>query len=102
MTLQNRNKWYHKSENLKEDDVVIILEQNIPPGKWLLGRVLSVLPDKNGIVRIVKLKTCTGSILDRPISKLCKLPVNESTDSWPAGCSESESCVSSENPKKAI
>lgn len=86
VTLQNRSKWYHKSDNLKEDDVVVILEQNLLPGKWLLGRVIAVYPDKLGNVRIVKLKTATGSHLDRPITKLCKLPVNESTDSWPARC----------------
>ena len=71
--LQNRPKWIHTQENLKENDLVLIKEDNLPPLKWALARVVEVLPGKDGKVRVAKIKTASG-IFTRPITKLCPLP----------------------------
>lgn len=73
--LQVRTKWRTPSKNLELDDVVLVKEDNLPPGKWALGRVQELHPGKDGCVRVVTLKT-QNSIIKRPVSKLAILPVN--------------------------
>lgn len=73
--LQERNKWLRKQRNLAVGDLVLITEQNVPRGHWLLGRVLKTFPGQDGNVRSVELKT-KGSTLVRPIHKLCLLEAN--------------------------
>ena len=68
--LQTRQKWIKHQQNLAVDDIVLIVDATATRGSWLLGRVLQVLKDKKGVVRIVKLKT-KSSVLTRPVSKLC-------------------------------
>ncbi len=55
--------------NVSEGDIVLIAD-NSPRSSWTLGRVLSVMKDKKGQVRIVKVKTKTN-VLERPVDKLC-------------------------------
>ncbi|XP_063838177.1 uncharacterized protein LOC135087309 [Ostrinia nubilalis] len=37
--LAARSKWRKPQRNIKENDVVVIRDDNLPPGKWPLGRV---------------------------------------------------------------
>ena len=74
-TLQQRTKWQIVRENLKIGDLVLVKDQNLPPSKWLLGRVIAVSPEKDGLVRVAKVRTC-GSTFIRSIYQLCKLPVS--------------------------
>ena len=67
-----RSKWQKKESQIKKDDIVLIVENNVPRGKWILGRVLEVFPGKDGIVRNVRLKTENGE-LKRSIQKCCIL-----------------------------
>ena len=69
--LQERQKWNSAKRNLVVGDIVLIVDTT-PRKSWALGRVLEVVKDNKGLVRIVKLKTKT-SILTRPIAKLCLL-----------------------------
>lgn len=70
--LNSRSKWQNKRENLQIDDIVIIHDVNLPPGKWALGRVIDLHPGKDGYVRVVTLKTKTG-LIKRPITKISLL-----------------------------
>ena len=70
--LQERQKWTRVKENLKEGDVVLVVDPTAPRGSWPLGRVLETKPDGRGLVRSVKLQTQT-SVLERPITKLCRV-----------------------------
>ncbi|XP_052749335.1 uncharacterized protein LOC113519502 [Galleria mellonella] len=74
-TLQMRNKWMSPTDPPKVDDLVLIKDENLPPLKWRLGRILELLPGKDSVVRVVKLKTATGTIT-RPVVKICRLPSN--------------------------
>ncbi|KAG7295038.1 hypothetical protein JYU34_022507 [Plutella xylostella] len=73
-TLQQRYKWTSVTEPPKLDDLVLIKEDNLAPLHWKRGRIVKLLPGKDGIVRVAEVKTQNGVLL-RPISKLCRLPI---------------------------
>ncbi|KAJ0169552.1 hypothetical protein K1T71_014737 [Dendrolimus kikuchii] len=72
----NRTKWTSKLPEPNVGDVVIIKDDNIPPGRWLLGRIINKHPGHDGVTRVVTLRT-KGSTIRRPTSKICTLPVND-------------------------
>lgn len=74
--LQQRPKWNKKSENIKENDLVIVIEDNLPPSRWILGRVIHTHPGSDGLVRVATIR-CKGTTLKRPIAKLALLPISE-------------------------
>ncbi|XP_072403248.1 uncharacterized protein [Diabrotica undecimpunctata] len=71
--LQNRPKWTSTKENLQLNDLVLLKDENNPPLKWPLARVIEVFPGSNKRVRVVKVQTKDG-IFTRSIAKLCPLP----------------------------
>ncbi|CAB3240783.1 unnamed protein product [Arctia plantaginis] len=72
-TLQSRCKWNTPVDPITVGTVVILLTENSPPLHWPLGVVEEVFPGSNGVTRIVRVKTTTGSYL-RPVVRLCPLP----------------------------
>ncbi|GFW90786.1 integrase catalytic domain-containing protein [Trichonephila clavipes] len=74
--LQNRTKWKYPNHNIKVGEIVIIKEDNIPPATWPFGKVIETHPGKDGVVRVVTLRTVKGRF-KRPIHKLCKLPLHQ-------------------------
>lgn len=80
-TLQQRHKWSKNNpNNIKVGTMVIIKQDNLPSYNWLLGRVISVHPGDDGVVRVVTVKTPRGT-LKRSITKICPLPIEEQSDS---------------------
>ncbi|XP_063537553.1 uncharacterized protein LOC134746911 [Cydia strobilella] len=75
-SLQMRRKWTSPTDPPKLGDLVLIKEENLPPLKWRLGRIEELLPGKDGVVRVVRLKTSTGSFT-RPVVKICRLPLED-------------------------
>ncbi|GFS51732.1 integrase catalytic domain-containing protein [Trichonephila clavipes] len=73
-SLQQRKKWIVNKENLKLGDMVLIREENLPPCKWLLGRVVKIYMGKDKKVRVVDIKTGKG-IYKRSINRLSILPI---------------------------
>ncbi|XP_072400337.1 uncharacterized protein [Diabrotica undecimpunctata] len=71
--LQNKPKWFLPQENIKVDDLVLLIDDNAPPLKWPLARVIETLPGKDGRVRTVKLRTKDGTFI-RSVVKVCPLP----------------------------
>ncbi|XP_053691129.1 uncharacterized protein LOC128739658 [Sabethes cyaneus] len=74
--LHNRTKWTKQRNNLAVGAMVLIREDNLPPLKWLLGRVTQVLPGADGNVRVARVRTKHGEIV-RAISKICILPISD-------------------------
>lgn len=72
-TLQARNKWTTRSSGINPGTVVLLIEDNLPPQTWKLGIVTAVHPGKDSLVRVVDVKTSTGTFR-RSISKLAPLP----------------------------
>lgn len=74
--LQNRPKWQCKEANVQKGEIVILKYENMPPTIWPLGIVEEIFPGKDGFVRVVKIRTKHGSF-QRPVSKICRLPLDE-------------------------
>ncbi|XP_070144939.1 uncharacterized protein [Drosophila kikkawai] len=73
--LQMRTNWTQASPNLSVGDMVLIHEDNLPPQRWLLGRIEAAIPDKDQRVRIADVRTAKG-VYRRPTHKLALLPVS--------------------------
>ena len=68
--LQERQKWHDTKRNLQVGDIVVIVDSSAPRNSWPMGVVCETIPDSNGLVRQVKVKTATNTLI-RPIDKLC-------------------------------
>ena len=75
-TLQLRQKWNQRKQNLKIGDVVILTDNDLPRNLWKLGRVTNVFPDDKLLVRTVEIKTAS-STMHRPISELVLLHTSD-------------------------
>ena len=75
--LQHRPKWQlQKSSEIKIGQLVLLKEDNTPPGAWRMGRIIQVWPGSDGVVRVVTVKTQTGEV-KRAITRLCVMPIVE-------------------------
>jgi len=74
--LQQRGKWQQRERNVSIGDLMVIHEENIPVSHWRLGRVVQVHPGADGLVRVVTLKTASGSV-KRPITKLSPILLSD-------------------------
>ena len=73
-SLQSRQKWDCKKENVSVGDVVLISDETMPPAKQPLAKVVKDYHGPDGLVRVVDLKTGSTQ-LKRPIHKLVKLNI---------------------------
>ncbi|XP_046417532.1 uncharacterized protein LOC124178336 [Neodiprion fabricii] len=70
--MQLRAKWHYRTNALKINSLVLIKDERYPPTKWALGRVVELHPGKDGLIRVVSVRT-QHSTYKRPIVKLCLL-----------------------------
>lgn len=56
--------------------MVLLKDENLPPLKWQLGRVVEVIHGKDGVVRVALVKTING-ISRRAVAKLAVLPLEK-------------------------
>lgn len=73
--LQCRAKW-NTSVKIIPGTLVLMAENNIPPQKWPIGRIVETHPGKDGAVRVVTIKTPHGSY-KRAIHQLAPLPLDD-------------------------
>ena len=85
MNLQVRQKLNKSRRNLKAEDVVLIKDAELARGQWRLGQVVEVYPDKDQLVRKVRLRVGDPTLdqlgrrvakvtyVERPIQKLVLL-----------------------------
>ncbi|UYV65449.1 hypothetical protein LAZ67_3004411 [Cordylochernes scorpioides] len=87
--LQQRHKWRMLGPEVATGSLVLIREEHVPPAKWMMGRVVEVHRGKDGLVRVVSIRTRTG-ILKRPLSVNSNLVVLYYLFGWalesPLGC----------------
>lgn len=74
-SLQPRNKWTQETINLKENDVVLVKEDKVAAANWILAIVKKTFPGSDGQIRVVTLQS-KNKEFQRPIHKLCLLPIN--------------------------
>lgn len=74
--LQQRPKWLKQEREFEIGDIVLLKEDQLPPGKWSLGRIIDKHPGKDNITRVYSVK-CKGDIVKRTVLRLCALPVDK-------------------------
>ncbi|XP_018374065.1 PREDICTED: uncharacterized protein LOC108768206 [Trachymyrmex cornetzi] len=72
--LQCRTKWKTDQGTLKTEDLVLIKDDNLPPLRWRLGRVIELHPGIDSVARAATVKTAKG-VIRRATVKLCPLPM---------------------------
>ena len=68
-----RKKWREEVSDLKEDDVVIEVDENTPRGEWRKMRVTRVIPSDDNLIRKVEVTNGRGKFYIRPISRLIQI-----------------------------
>lgn len=75
MELQTRSEWRRNASKLLTiDTLVVVKDDNSPPLRWSLGRVIAVHPEPDGLIRVATVRTSTD-IFKRPVNKLYLLPI---------------------------
>ena len=75
-SLRKYAKWHQTSPNLSVGDIIMVNEDGMVLTTWPLGRVVEVFSEKDGLERVVNVKTKTG-VVKRPVHKLAVLLPNE-------------------------
>ena len=65
----SRNKWLLPSKNLKVNEIVLVIDPDIPRREWKLGLIEAVSPAEDGLVRVIDMKT-GGRTVRRSITRL--------------------------------
>ena len=71
-TLQSRSKWSTVKDNIKVDDVVLVVEDDSARGQWPLGLVVKTEQSTDGLVRAAEVRF-NGKTKRRPVTKLVLL-----------------------------
>ncbi|XP_045541887.1 uncharacterized protein LOC123723351 [Papilio machaon] len=70
--LQTRTKWQNNTDTIVPNTLVLIKDENAPPLKWRLGRVIRTFPGKDGLARIADIRTANG-VIQRSYPRICPL-----------------------------
>ncbi|KAH9630208.1 hypothetical protein HF086_010714 [Spodoptera exigua] len=73
--MQQRSKWHHKVKEFEIGHIVLIKADNLPPAKWMMGRIVDKHPGTDGVTRVYSVKS-GDSVVQRPFNKLCYLPID--------------------------
>lgn len=75
--LIKRPKWHEDTTPIKLNDIVIIVDPNGLRNLWPKGQVIQIYPGRDQRIRTVDVKLANGSILRRPVSRLCVLDLDK-------------------------
>ncbi|KAI8116031.1 hypothetical protein CVS40_11826 [Lucilia cuprina] len=67
--LHRRYKWKTQRDNVKDNDLVVIKNNNLPPNEYQMGRIIKTYLGPNQNCRVVDIKTKKG-VITRPITKI--------------------------------
>ena len=71
--LTERKIWQRKRQRvIRIGDLVLVVDENVPRGRWNLGRVIKTFPGDDDLVRAADVQTKNG-VHKRPVVKLCLL-----------------------------
>lgn len=73
-TLTRRTRWFQPTKPIQMNDLVLVVDHNLPRNCWPKGRVVAIVQSKDGQVRRVTVQTANG-ILERPAVKVAVLDV---------------------------
>lgn len=72
-TLQGRPKWRTDGDQLTADQVVLIVDPQLPRALWPVGRVTETYPGADGRIRTASVKVKDKTYV-RPVARLIRLP----------------------------
>ncbi|XP_066259137.1 uncharacterized protein [Euwallacea similis] len=76
--LQTRSRWKKpKDKSIAIGSLVLLAEDNLPPLRWSLARVVQLHEGKDKVVRVVTVRLPNGNTSKRTLSKVCPLPIND-------------------------
>uniref|UniRef100_A0A5S6QR89 Integrase catalytic domain-containing protein n=1 Tax=Trichuris muris TaxID=70415 RepID=A0A5S6QR89_TRIMR len=71
-TLASSSRNKSATKDLREDDIVLLVEVDNPRGIWPLGQIKKSYPGPDGVTRVVDVQ-CSRGVIRRPVSRLIKL-----------------------------
>lgn len=74
--LQQRSKWYRREQCVKVGELCVMRDEQLPPCKWKLARIIELLPSNDELVRKVRVRAA-DSTYTRSLSKISVLPFEE-------------------------
>ncbi|XP_061721102.1 uncharacterized protein LOC133527922 [Cydia pomonella] len=80
--LQTRTKWQTHGQDIVHNSLVLVKEDNLPPLKWRLGRVVALFTGNDGVSRVADVKTASG-VIRRAFTKLCPLLMPPESEAAP-------------------
>lgn len=69
LQLQQMRKWTDVRDNLRIGDVVLVAEDGMRKGDWIMAKVQELHPGRDNLIRSVTVKTAAG-LRRRPVQKL--------------------------------
>jgi hypothetical protein len=74
--LTERHRWLSdQGKSVSEGDLVMLVDNDLPRGRWELGRITATYPGDDGRIRAVDVKT-PRNVFRRPFTKICILEEN--------------------------
>ncbi|XP_015524649.2 uncharacterized protein LOC107227884 [Neodiprion lecontei] len=73
--MQQRSKWLYPNVVHKVGDLVLFRDDQLPPSKWPLARIVRLHLGKDGLSRVAVIKTATKEYT-RALNSLVRLPIN--------------------------
>lgn len=64
-----RKKWKKVEKNIEIGQVVLVQDNNLPPSHWQIGRIVELLPSKDGLVRSVVIEVASKKHNDGKYAK---------------------------------
>lgn len=77
--LQQMSKNFKHQITINKGDMVLLKDESPSTLDWVVGRITNTYPGKDGIVRVVDVKTAKGEFR-RPVTKIAKLPLEATKD----------------------
>lgn len=72
--MQLRQKWHSTQPAMQPGDMVLLTDDQQPPQRWPLARIVALHPGSDGLTRVVTVRT-PSTTLKRPLVKLIRLPI---------------------------
>ncbi|CAK9806969.1 hypothetical protein ANTQUA_LOCUS5085 [Anthophora quadrimaculata] len=78
--LSIRSKWRKGSTvHLQPGTLVLLKEENLPPMRWSIGRIVETHPGEDEVIRVVTIKTASG-VYRRSVKNICPLPIDKNVE----------------------
>ena len=74
--LGSRQKWYFRNDNLRVEDVVVVIDPGTVRRQWNVVRIEQTYPGPDGLVRVVDVRV-NGKTLKRPITRISPLEIRD-------------------------